>query len=82
MEIPRWNLLCLTNLGSEDSMASKLSQRSNASQPFKKAKPDRVKGSATSAILQGRPHGLCTRLKDQVNRGLLEFFERAERVAA
>ncbi|HEY4678993.1 MAG TPA: alpha/beta hydrolase [Candidatus Angelobacter sp.] len=37
-----------------------------------------VKGS-TLKIYPGAPHGLCSTLKDQVNQGLLQFLEQAQR---
>jgi non-heme chloroperoxidase len=40
-----------------------------------------VKG-ATLKVYPGAPHGMCSTLKDQVNAELLEFFQRANQVAA
>jgi non-heme chloroperoxidase len=40
-----------------------------------------VKG-ATLKIYPGAPHGMCSTLKDEVNRELLAFFKRSEQAAA
>ncbi len=40
-----------------------------------------VKG-ATLKIIPGAPHGMCSTLKDEVNRELLAFFKRSEQAAA
>jgi len=37
-----------------------------------------VKG-AKLKIVPGRPHGMCSTLKDQINAELLAFFHHAER---
>jgi non-heme chloroperoxidase len=40
-----------------------------------------VKG-ATLKIYPGAPHGMCSTMKDEVNRELLAFFKRSEQAAA
>lgn len=40
-----------------------------------------IKG-ATLKVMPGAPHGMCSTLKDQINRELLSFFQSAAVTAA